>query len=413
MRLTKTAVDAAKYPHPTASKRRHVLWDDDVAGFGLRVYPSGRRAFVFRFELAGRQRWMTLGDYGALTVQQARKRALKARAQVFDGVNPADAVRKQRERGKTFAELAEEWLNAVAATIKPRTLHDYRLYVRFLTPAFGTRPVASITEADVRRWYTKMADKPVQANRRLHVLSRILEEAEHRGLRAGSNPCTRIKRYREMARTRFLSPAELARVGDAIHQLETEGITFKGDARPKKISKAAAAAIRLLLFTGARVGEVLSMRWEHIDLQRGVWALPDAKAGARVVFLPAPALEVLASLPHAGEWVIPGARNGRPMVNLSKPWLRVRRAANVKDVRLHDLRHSHGAVSASGGDSLLIVGALLGHRRAASTERYAHLADSAVKAASERTAATIAAALSGESGDVVELRRPSKQKGTR
>jgi len=413
MRLTKTAADAAGYPHGDDSKRRHVLWDDAVTGFGLRVYPSGNKTFVFRYELAGRQRWLTIGEYGPLTVQQARKRAMKARALAADGEDPARARQERAERHTALRELADEHLDDLAPSVKASTLEGYRrLLDNHILPTFGTWRCDAITEADVRRWHRKVGTKrpgkgrrkrggPYAANRSLELLRSLLDTAHRRGLRSGPNPCDAVEDYRESKRERFLSAAELARVGDALGDLEDAG----------KVSTHAAAAIRLLLFTGCRTGEILKLRWSDLDLERGIANLPDAKAGARAVHLNAPALAVIDSLPRtAGHpFVIEGQKAGERMKSLQRPWGRVREAAGVPDVRLHDLRHTVGAWGASGGDSLLIVGALLGHRRAASTERYAHLAADPVRQASERVGAAIATALEGDSGDVVEMRQARRR----
>lgn len=408
MKLTKTLCDALSYPHDPETEKRFVAWDEAVPGFGLRVYPSGRKVFVVAVKVRGRQRWVTLGEPGAmvyddardeavaLTLHNARRLAQRHRALADAGTDPSEERRRRRDQNKTLGELADEYLREAAPTLKRATRGSYKGYIRHVKRAFGKRRPETITEQDVKRWYGRMADEPTGGNRRLWMLSKLMDEAEHRGLRSGPNPCRRIKRYRETKRTRFLSPAELAKVGDALRELETDG----------KVSKPAAAALRLLLFTGARKSEVLSMRWQDLDLDRGVWNLPDAKAGPRPVYLNAPALAVLGSLeriegnPH----VIVGQKKGAALTTIQTPWRRVCEAAKLSDVRVHDLRHCFGAMGASGGDSLLIVGAMLGHKQASTTERYAHLADDAVRAASERVGATIEAALNGDAGgEVVEL----------
>lgn len=406
MKLTKAACDRARYPYDPETERRHILWDSECLGFGLRVYPSGRKVFVFRYKLAGRQRWMQIGDFGPMTVQQARKRAMKARVAVNDDDDPAEKRRQQRQRGVTVGDLADEYIAEKERKLKPNTVRSYRQIVNaHIKPVFGKLRPAAVTEDDVRRLHDNLSDTPYQANRVLHVLGAIMDVAERRGL-CVSNPCRHIERYREKARTRYLSAAELARLGDALRALETEGVALKSEKkRVCKISAEAAAALRLLALTGCRVNEILRLQWGDIDRDRGFVHLREAKAGARSLPLTAPVADVLASMSRESEWIIPGRKEGEPMTDLSRPWRRACEAAGIEDARIHDLRHSVGAWSASSGDSLLVVGAILGHRQAASTERYAHLSQDPVRAAAERVASGIDAAMKGNKGDVVAMKR--------
>jgi integrase len=208
--------------------------------------------------------------------------------------------------------------------------------------------------------------------------------AERCGLRPnGSNPCRHVEKYAERKRERMLSPAELARLGDAL-------VAYDG-------SPYAAAAVKLLVFTGARLGEVLGLRWEWIDFERAEVRLPDSKSGAKTIHLPPPALAVLTELPRieGNPHVIAGGREGAAWVNLEKPWRAIRKAAGLDDVRLHDLRHAFASVAASSGMGLPIIGKMLGHTQAQTTARYAHLANDPVKAAAATVAGKIAAAMTG------------------
>jgi integrase len=212
--------------------------------------------------------------------------------------------------------------------------------------------------------------------------------AERWGMRPdGSNPCRHVEKFAERKRERLLSPAELARLGDAL-------AAYDG-------SPYAVAAVKLLVLTGARLGEVLGLRWEWIDFERGEARLPDSKNGAKTLHLPPPALAVLAVLPRldGNPYVIVGAKESTALVNLEKPWRAIRRPAGLDDVRLHDLRHAFASVAASSGMGLPIIGKMLGHTQAATTARYAHLASDRVKAAAAAVAGKIAAAMDGGSGD--------------
>jgi integrase len=225
----------------------------------------------------------------------------------------------------------------------------------------------------------------------LAVLSKMFNLAERWGLRPdGSNPCRHVERFAEKKRERMLSPAELARLGDAL-------VAYDG-------SPYAVAAVKLLVFTGARLGEVLGLRWEWIDFERGEARLPDSKTGAKTLHLPPPALTVLSALPRldGNPHVIAGQKPGAALVNLEKPWRAIRKEAGLDDVRLHDLRHAFASVAASSGMGLPIIGKMLGHTQAATTHRYAHLASDPVKAAAAAVAGKIAAAMGAGSGEKTE-----------
>lgn len=192
----------------------------------------------------------------------------------------------------------------------------------------------------------------------------------------------------ERARERFLSTDELARLGDAL-------AAWPG-------SPFAAAAIRLLLFTGARLGEVLGLQWSFINFEKGTPRLPDSKTGAKTLHLPPPALAVLANLPRvSGESHVLGAKRGTTFVE--EPWRRIRKAAGLEDVRLHDLRHSFASIAASEGMGLPTIGKMLGHTQASTTQRYAHLQADPVAAAA-MVAERIQAAMQSDSGSVERLR---------
>ena len=255
-------------------------------------------------------------------------------------------------------------------------------------PRLGRRPISDIKRQDIAKLHYELASKPYQANRTLAVLSKFFNWAEKHGLRPdGSNPCRHIEKYRESRRERFLSEAELARLGDALREAEKHD-----SATPWTI-----AAIRLLLFTGARLSEVLTLEWHHVDTERGLLMLRDSKTGRKAIRLNYPARQVLDSVPRleGNPFVICGDRTGQHLVNLQKPWRRIRKAAKLDDVRIHDLRHSFASVAASDGQSLVIIGKMLGHSQPATTARYAHLADDPVQAASEVVGARIAAAIDG------------------
>jgi integrase len=245
-----------------------------------------------------------------------------------------------------------------------------------------------------------MRDTPGAANRTLALLSKMLNLAEKWELRPdGSNPCRHVDKYPERKMERFLSVDELGRLGAVLAEAERTATEL-----PSVI-----AAVRLLMFTGARFGEILNLEWSHVDFERSCLRLPESKTGAKVIHLNAPALEVLNGIERDGSpWVIAGRDPDKPLVNLRKPWHRIRAKAGLEGVRLHDLRHSFASVGAAGGLSLPMIGALLGHTQAATTQRYAHLAADPLKQAADMIGERIRAATNGKSGDVVELNRSKR-----
>ena len=390
--ITKRAVDAME---PGT-----LVWDADVSGFGVRCRASGSRHYVLKFRVGGRQRWITIGRHGApWTPHTARLEARRLLGEVVAGRDPADA----RDSGKTaptVADLAGRFMREhVEAKRKPRTAREYRrLLDKAVLPALGKRRIIDVVRSDIARLHHAMSETPYQANRVLALLSKLFNWAELHGYRPdGSNPCRHVERYREHKRERFLSQAELARLGETLAAGVREGAE----------TRFIIAAIRLLLFTGARLGEILGLRWEYVDIERACLRLPDSKTGQKVLYLNAPALEVLAELPRVegNPFVVCGEREGAHLVNLEKPWRRIRARAGLDDMRLHDLRHSYASFGAAGGLSLPMIGKLLGHTQAATTERYAHLAADPVRAANEAIGERIAAAMKGEaaSAEVVNL----------
>ena len=381
--LTKRTIDAMR-PGEQA-------WDDDVAGFGCRRQKD-TRVYVLKYRASGRQRWLTIGRHGSpWTVETARREARRLLGAVAEGGDPASA-RDAERKAPAFAELAERFLTEHAeAKRKASTAREYRRLLNLhVLPELGARQVKDVARNDIARLHHGMVGVPYQANRTLAVLRKFFNWAEQHGQRPdGSNPCRHVEKFPENKRERFLSEAELARLGEVLAAAEgRESLYFL-------------ALVRLLVFTGARLGEWLGARWEWIDLERGVVRLPDSKTGAKNVYLNPPALDVLASLPRlAGNpHVIVGAKPGAALAKPEKQWRRLRKAAGLHDVRLHDLRHSHASVGAAAGLSLPVIGALLGHSQPGTTARYAHLSTDPLRAASDIIANRIAAAMQGKPRD--------------
>jgi integrase len=389
-KITKRAVDALR---PTADERELVLWDSELAGFGVRVQRGGAKTYILKYRAGtGREaplRKLTIGKHGSpWTADEARAEAKRLSGLVAHGKDPAGA-KSAAKAAPTVVDLAQRFLTEHAeAKRKTSTAKEYRrLLDHVVLPALGKKRVADITRQDVARLHHARRTTPTEANRALAVISAMFNMAERWGERPdGSNPCRHVEKYPQRRRERMLSSGELARLGNVL-------AGYDG-------SPYYAAAIKLLVFTGARLGEVLGLQWKWIDFELGEVRLPDSKTGAKTLHLPPPALAVLAELPRieGNPHVIVGGVAGAALVNLEKPWRTIRKAAGLEDVRLHDLRHSFASIAASGGMGLPIIGKMLGHTQAQTTQRYAHLASDPVKAAAATVAGKIAAAMVGGSG---------------
>lgn len=396
-RLTKRSVDAA-----TPEVRRYIVWDTELKGFGVVVQTSGLKSYIVRYRIGGGRsgtlKQMVLGRHGALTPDEARVVGRKALAAVAHGQDPA-GLRIEARGAPALSEVAAAFMaEHMAAKRKSSTVTHYRsLLDSYVLPAFGPKKAQAITRAEVARLHHGMANTPYQANRMLAMLGSLYAFAEKRGLvPEDCNPASKIDRYPESRRERFLNTEELQRLGGALLRAERDGAaTERGSV--ERISPYSAAALRLLLFTGCRVSEILELRWEHVDFERGLLFLPDSKTGRKTIVLNAPALSVLLELPREPDnpHVICGQRSGAAMQELKRPWRVVCRAAGLSGVRLHDLRHTHASFGAGAGLGLPIIGKLLGHTQSATTARYAHLDADPLRRASEQIGDTIAAALKG------------------
>lgn len=360
MKLTKRAVESLGIGQADI-----LVWDDTLRGFGVKVTPKGARVYMLQYSFGGRSRRVTIGRHGDLTVEQARKKAVILRAAVADGGDPA-GVRAVDRAIPLLTDFAERYLSEHARVKKkPLSLAaDERNLRNHILPAMGRLKVSAITRADVVRFHQGMKAKPGAANRCLALLSKMLNLAEKWGIRPdGSNPCRHAEKYPERSLERFLSLAELARLGAVLRDADEEGEL-----------PSVTGALRLLTLTGCRRNEILTLRWEHMDLTGGCLRLPSSKTGRRVVPLGAPALAVLAGLPRREDnpFVLPGRSPGGHYVGLEKAWRRLRQRAELSDVRLHDLRHSFASAAAAMGEGLPVIGAILGHADQSTTKRYTH-----------------------------------------
>ena len=356
-----------------------VIWDEKLQGFGARKQSAnGRISFILKTRIRGLQTIITIGRYGVLTIQAARAEALKLLGAISSGLDPIQTGEFQDMRVR---DLAEIWLHRHVRNLKPSSAKRYECLIRdYIGPKLGRICADKLTPEVVARFHDSLGNKPRTANYCLSTLSSMWGWANRRGLIKFHNPCLGVQRYPENKRKRYLTAPEIKLLADAFTE-EEQNNPF------------AVAAIKMLIMTGARLGEILSAKWEWID--GDILKLPDSKTGAKDITLPSPVLDILASLPRLenNPYIIVGKRNGPHMVNLRKPWMRIVKSAGIDHVRLLDLRHSFASFAVSSGASLNLIGEQLGHRSLATTQRDAHLARDPVRQVTETTANIIAEAM--------------------
>jgi integrase len=412
--LTKRVVDSAK-PDPAGDV---YLFDDEVKGFGLRVKPSGAKSFIFSYRVghgrAARKARMVIGRPGSpWTVETAKREAKRLGGIAAAGGDPAAARKADENATMTVDDLCKEYLKEVeggrvltkfdvpkaASTL----VTDRARINRHIVPLIGKKRVQELTKTDIDRMLRDIAggktavDEKTDkkrgrarvtggqgtATRTVGMLGGIFSYAIEKGY-CTENPVKGVQRYRDNKNERFLSPEELGRLGAALKKAETDEKDLY-----------AIAAIRFLILSGCRKSEVLTLKWDHVDINYACLRLPTSKTGKKVVPLGAAALALLTDLPRVNKnpYVFPGKVEGQHYVGLPRFFENIRKAAKLPEVRLHDLRHSFASAGAAGGLGLPLIGALLGHKDTKTTARYAHLADSPVKAAADRIAKSIKAAM--------------------
>jgi integrase len=381
MKLSKRVIDGLQYK----GKGGHYVWDDDLAGFGVRINPSGRKSFVATFRLKGRQRFHTLGRFGEMTPEQARTKAMKTLYRARQGEDPAPSTTVEATVPQV-TDLAERYQRE-HADVKKRASsarQDLMTWQKYILPVLGKRRIADITRDDISKLHHSLRATPYIANRILALLSKAFNLSEVWGWRPdGTNPCRHVGRFKEKKRERFLSEQELRRLAEVLRAAEVE----------RTESPFALAMIWLLVFTGCRNSEIRKLRWAEVDLDRQCLRLAESKTGEKVVYLNLQAVEILRTLERDPQnpYVIQGLKPGSHLSDLNGPWRRLRKRAGLGDLRMHDLRHTYASFGASAGLSLPMIGSLLGHTQAATTQRYAHLASDPVREAAETIGANLSA----------------------
>ena len=362
-RLTQRRVDTLKPRQQTYDVR-----DPSLKGFGVRILPSGSKRYFLHSQSDGKRNWHAIGDATAITLDDGRSRArtlvVARRNGNTDNPDSCKPIPFEAVADEVFQRYRRHW--------KPRTLVvNLGYYRNQILPWFRGTPIADITRLDVQRWFASHHATPVAADRSAPILSVIFKQAEAYGYRPeGSNPCTGIKRYRRGGRERFLSAEEMRRLSKVLDRHQ--------DCHPMETS-----VVRLLLLTGCRKSEILTLRWS--ECREGKLYLSDSKTGPRTVWLSSAARKVLDDLPRTGPWVFPSPRGKVPHSKnrFDCFWWKIRAEAVINDVRCHDLRHTYASIAIAHGETVLTIGKLLGHNDPATTLKYTHLADASVREAAE------------------------------
>jgi integrase len=415
LKITKRSIEAI-----TPAEHPVLRYDEKLAGFGVRVMPSGRRFYFARYRNKhGRSRWFTIGEHGKVTADAARTKAQRILQTVaIDGGDPS-GEREAFRAAPTVNNLLDRYIREhLEQRCRPRTIESFKGIVdRDLRPELGHLKVAAVTRQDMHKLHAAKADTPRQANIVLSVCSKVFNLAEVWEMRPeGSNPCRRIQRYRENHRERFLSGEELARLGSTLRQAESGGLLRKNGV-PTLYRRITTATIELLLFTGCRLSEVLNLKWEQVDFGESKIILLTTKSGRpQQVTMNGPARQVFKELEASkcSDWVLPSVSSIKRSLSKSgieAAWAKLRAAAQLDDVRLHDLRHTVGTYAGQSGANAFLVRDLLRHKNLAMTGRYVNRADDPVRTLSEMVGEQISAAMSGRPAAEVMPLKGAKSAG--
>lgn len=365
-KLTKRSVGSVK----ATPESDFFVWDDEIKGFGVRVKGSGRKTYIYRYRNTyAQQKSIKIGVHGTITAEQARSIAQKYAGQVADGTDPSSQKEKAR-LAPTIEKLSKDYLERHSCKNRTST-HEKNIFMikNIILPRWAHKKVADITRRDVEALHLSLKDMPYKANRFLGLLSNMFTLAVQWEWRT-NNPVVGVPRYQEHKRNRWLDHEELARLLVVLEEYKDSNT---------------AQAIHFLLLTGARKREALYATWDQFDLEKGVWTKPaHTTKQKKMAHLPLslPALGVLKEMKArelSDKYVFPGKKAGQPLKEIKRLWDRITKKAKLEDVRIHDLRHTHASHLVSRGVSLTIVGELLGHTQASTTQRYAHLSDESLR----------------------------------
>jgi len=397
MKLTKKAIDRMRYKGNGQS--RDVRWDEKLPGFGVRVFPSGKKSFVLSYRTKGRKRLMKIGVYGVYTLEQARDEARSLLGDVSKGKDPL--LEKQKERkGQKMGSLCTAYIERYAKQEKKTWKTDESRINKYILPAWKGFQIPAITKEDIKSLHKKISEKaPIEANRVVALVSKMFTQAVEWGFveESHTNPCRGVSMNPEKSRDRWVRPTEFPRLAESI------------DREPNIYIR---AVLWAYLLTGCRKSELLQAKRDNIDHFMKELKLEDTKSGeSQIIQLNGPAYTLLSELPAiAGNpYLFPGRKPGRPLVNINKAWGRIRKDANLEDVWLHDLRRTVGSWLANSGKSLHLIGQVLRHKKTETTQIYARIAEDATREAMEAHGKQVMGlAGKGPVAEVVKIKRGAK-----
>ena len=376
-------------------ERDTVFWDRELTGFGVRVYSTGGKVFIAQArgpdgpDNPHKPRRITVGRHTVLSAEQARQRAALIIARIKAGEEPVPLpLPAKHAKGPSVADLATRYLEEhIAVRCKPKKQRTARSVVnRHIVPTLGRLPLQAVERSHVMAMHESLCETPAMANMAVETLGHMYKLARGWDMvpEDCDDPCESIPLNPERKRERFLTDAEFTRLGQVLDEVSGNG---------SQVSPGAVTTIRLLMLTGCRKTEIMTLRWGHVDLDRAEIRIVNGKTGDRTVHLSLAAVKVLAALQREPDnpWVIPGAKPGTHMADIDGAWQSIRARAGLNDVRIHDIRHSFASRALALGEGLPIISRLLGHRRVETTARYAHLARDSVWESAERIAVSIAA----------------------
>lgn len=371
IKLTKRIVESAEI-HPS---KRLSIWDTEIQGFNIRIYPTGRKVYYLQYRNKHHAtRKIKIGVHGNISTEQAREAALKFALEVSSGVDPAE-TKQLNKLHPTVTQLCHEYIELHAKVNKRKSSYedDLTIIKNVVLPYIGTKKLVEITSNDLQKIHRDLQNTPYMANKVQALLSKMFNLAIQWNW-CTKNPTKYVTRYPEQKRNRWLNDEEMDALRKALDSYHDQNI---------------ANVYRLLLLTGSRRGEVLNATWDQFDLDKGVWTKPaHTTKQNRMEHLPlsTQVIELLKNMRKASDqspYLFPGKVDGHPLKEIKKSWATIRQKAKIPDVRIHDLRHTYASHLVSSGLSLSIVGKLLGHTQASTTQRYAHLADEPLRQATE------------------------------
>ncbi len=369
VKLTKRVVESA-VPDPS---KRIVLWDTEITGLCVRIYPSGKKTYFLQYRNKDRETHkVKIGVHGTITTELAREQAVKLSLNISIGEDPSIKVVSEN-KDHSMQDLAEQYLSLHALKKAPKGYkEDSAILNKLILKKYSHRQVKSISTFDLQKLHSELQETPYRANRVRSLLCKMFNLAIQWGWRS-DNPVMNVERYQEYKRHRWLDAEEAQRLFSALATYYNQSV---------------ANAIRLLLLTGSRRNEALHAMWEQFDLEKGVWTKPaHTTKQRRMEHLPlsSQVIEMLKDMKTEADspFLFPGKIPGKPLQEIKQAWNTIRKRAGLPDVRIHDLRHTYASHLVSSGLSLSIVGKLLGHTQAATTQRYAHLADEPLREATE------------------------------